>query len=157
MSQSSETNRAVQAWATPEWWTISLFSNVRPFEVLANADRWEIADYRLFAGIIKFGTRHDHRILFLTAGHESHVVGAPSEAYVKTIVQVSRRLIPACEIRELWRTLAALRESARAYSKTRSANGFRGFSAANYCGRGTRRVHDIADATNLLIFMRKGW
>jgi hypothetical protein len=109
------------------------------------------------AGIIKFGTRHDHRILFLTAGHESHVVGAPSEAYVKTIVQVSRRLIPACEIRELWRTLAALRESARAYSKTRSANGFRGFSAANYCGRGTRRVHDIADATNLLIFMRKGW
>jgi hypothetical protein len=47
MSQSSETNRAVQAWATPEWWTISLFSNVRPFEVLANADRWEIADYRL--------------------------------------------------------------------------------------------------------------
>ncbi len=67
---------------------------VPPFEVLANAGRWEIADYRLYAGIIKIGTRHGHPILSLTAGHESHVVGAPSEAYVKTIVSGLKETYP---------------------------------------------------------------
>lgn len=67
---------------------------VPPFEALANANHWEIADYRLYAGIIKIGARHNHPILSLTAGHESHVVGAPSEAYVKTIVAGLKETYP---------------------------------------------------------------
>lgn len=58
---------------------------VPPFNALAQADHWEI-DFRLYGGVIKIGARHGHPILSLTAAHEDHVVGAPSEAYVKTIV-----------------------------------------------------------------------
>lgn len=67
---------------------------VPPFEVLANANHWEIADYRLYAGIVKIGARHGHPILSLTAGHERHVVGAPSEAYVKTFVSGLKETYP---------------------------------------------------------------
>jgi hypothetical protein len=67
---------------------------VPPFEALATADHWEIPDYKLYAGIIKIGVRHGHPILSLTAGHENHVVGVPSEAYVKTITSGLKETYP---------------------------------------------------------------
>lgn len=59
---------------------------VPSFEALAQADHWDLDGFRLYGGIIKIGARHGHPILSLTAGHENHEVGAPSEAYVRTIV-----------------------------------------------------------------------
>ncbi len=59
---------------------------VPSFDVLANGDQWEIDGFRLYGGVIKIGARHGLPILSLTAAHENHIVGAPSEAYVKTIV-----------------------------------------------------------------------
>jgi len=59
---------------------------VPSFETLADGDHWEVADFRLYGGVIKIGARRGHPILSLTAAHENHVVAAPSEAYVKTII-----------------------------------------------------------------------
>src|SRR6267154_6505796 len=67
---------------------------IPPFDALAHADHWEIGGFRLYAGIIKIGARHGHPILSLTAGHENHVVGAPSEAYVKTIMSGLKEIYP---------------------------------------------------------------
>jgi hypothetical protein len=67
---------------------------VPPFDALADADHWEIEGFRLYAGIIKIGARHGRPVLSLTAGHENHVVGAPSEAYVKTIVSGLKETYP---------------------------------------------------------------
>src|SRR6267142_5012442 len=36
---------------------------VPPFDALADADHWEIEEFRLYAGIIKIGARHGHPIL----------------------------------------------------------------------------------------------
>ena len=59
---------------------------VPSFDSLPDADHWEIEGYERYGGIIKIGARHGHPILSLTAAHENHIVGTPSEAYVKTIV-----------------------------------------------------------------------
>jgi hypothetical protein len=67
---------------------------VPSFDAIADADHWEIEGFRLYAGIIKIGARHGHPILSLTAGHENHVVGAPSEAYVKTIISGLKETYP---------------------------------------------------------------
>jgi hypothetical protein len=67
---------------------------VPSFEALAQADHWEIDGFRLYSGVIKIGARHGHPILSLTAAHENHKVGAPSEAYVKTIVSGLKEIYP---------------------------------------------------------------
>jgi hypothetical protein len=59
---------------------------VPSFDALAEGDYWQLDGFRLYGGVIKIGTRHGHPILSLTAAHENHIVGAPSEAYVKTII-----------------------------------------------------------------------
>jgi hypothetical protein len=59
---------------------------VPSFDSLLDADHWEIEGYDRYGGIIKIGTRHGHPILSLTAANENHIVGVPSEAYVKTII-----------------------------------------------------------------------
>ena len=59
---------------------------VPSFDSFLDADHWEIEGYDRYGGIIKIGVRHGHPILSFTAGHEKHVVGVPSEAYVKTII-----------------------------------------------------------------------
>jgi hypothetical protein len=67
---------------------------VPSFEALAQADHWEIDGFRLYGGVIKTGARHGHPTLSLTAAHENHEVGAPSEAYVKTIVTGLKETYP---------------------------------------------------------------
>jgi hypothetical protein len=67
---------------------------VPSFEALADTGHWEITDFRLYGGVIKIGARHGHPILSLTAAHENHEVGAPSEAYVKTIVTGLKETYP---------------------------------------------------------------
>ena len=53
---------------------------VPSFDSLPDADHWEIEGYERYGGIIKIGARHGRPILSVTAAHENHIVGTPSEA-----------------------------------------------------------------------------
>lgn len=59
---------------------------VPPFEDLAHTDHFDIAGFRLYGRFIKTGTQDGCPVLTLTATQDKFEVGAPSEAYVKTIV-----------------------------------------------------------------------
>jgi hypothetical protein len=59
---------------------------VPPFEDLAGADHFDIAGFRLYGRFIKIGWQDGHPILTLTATQDDFTIGAPCEAYVKTIV-----------------------------------------------------------------------
>jgi hypothetical protein len=79
---------------------------VPSFEAFARADHWEIDGFRLYGGVIKIGARHGHPILSLTAAHENHEVGAPSEAYVKTIVSGLEETYPCMRKSKIFDYLA---------------------------------------------------
>lgn len=59
---------------------------VPSYDEWSRADYWEIAGFRLYGRLIKIGMQGEHPILTLTATHNHFVIGAPSEAYIKTIV-----------------------------------------------------------------------
>jgi len=79
---------------------------VPSFEAFARADHREIDGFRLYGGVIKIGARHGHPILSLTAAHENHEVGAPSEAYVKTIVSGLEETYPCMRKSKIFDYLA---------------------------------------------------
>jgi len=58
---------------------------VPPYDGLARGDHWQIDGYRLYGRFIKTGVQGGHPVLTLTATRDNFAVGAPSEAYVKTI------------------------------------------------------------------------
>jgi hypothetical protein len=67
---------------------------VPPFENLAHADHFNVAGFRLYGRFIKVGAQDGHLILTLTATKDNFAVGAPSEAYVKTIAAGLKETYP---------------------------------------------------------------
>lgn len=59
---------------------------VPPYDEWTRVDHCEIAGFRLYGRLIKIGMQVQHPILTLTATRDDFLIGAPSEAYIKTIV-----------------------------------------------------------------------
>lgn len=59
---------------------------VPSYEEWAGADNWHISGVGFYCHLIKIGMQDEHPILTLTATRDDFAIGAPSEAYVKTIV-----------------------------------------------------------------------
>ncbi|SRR6266852_6059118 len=59
---------------------------VPPFQDLSRDGHFDIAGFRLYGRFIKIGVQDGDPILTLTATQDDFTIGAPSEAYVKTIV-----------------------------------------------------------------------
>ena len=74
---------------------------VPPFEDLADTNHFDIADFRLYGRFIKTGALEGHPVLTLTATQDNFAVGAPSEAYVKTIVKGLEETYPCMRKSEI--------------------------------------------------------